>query len=149
MTPPQALFHTLLRPSILQILRATGYHSARPTVLDSLTDLAARYLSELCHMTALYAAHNNASDADDPAVPDIVDVRMALQYVGALLPERADGEQEFLGEEDMRGTDEFVAWAKGSVNREIRRVALEGVEEASDYLNGKFWGIIYGGFPVW
>ncbi|KAK1768377.1 hypothetical protein QBC33DRAFT_534758, partial [Phialemonium atrogriseum] len=133
MTPPQALFHTLLRPSVLQILRAMGYHSAKPTVLDSLTDLAARYLSELCHMTALYAAHNGS---DSAAGPDVVDVRMALQYMGALLPERAEEEQEFLGVEDTRGADEFVAWARGPVNKEIKRVALDGVEDATDYLNG-------------
>lgn len=131
MTPPQALFHTLLRPSILQILRATGYHSAKPTVLDSLTDLAARYLSELCHLTALYSAHNGSGSTG----PDIVDVRMALQQMGALLPELPQHEQELLGVEDTRGTDEFVAWAVGNVNREIQRIAQD--ESATDYLDGE------------
>jgi transcription initiation factor TFIID subunit 3 len=131
MTPPQALFHTLLRPSILQILRATGYHSAKPTVLDSLTDLAARYLSELCHLTALYSAHNGSGTTG----PDIVDVRMALQHMGALLPELPQHEQELLSVEDTRGTDEFVAWAAGNVNREIQRIAQD--EGATDYLDGE------------
>ncbi|KAL1883151.1 hypothetical protein VTK73DRAFT_9518 [Phialemonium thermophilum] len=130
MTPPQTLFHSLLRPSILQILRAAGYHSAKTAVLDSLTDLAARYLFEICHITALYAAQNGSESGE----PCVTDVRMALQYVGALLPEKLDEEQEFLGYEDMRGIDEFVAWASGPVNREIRRIALDGVEEATDYL---------------
>jgi transcription initiation factor TFIID subunit 3 len=84
MTPPQALFHALLRPSILQILRAAGYHGAKSSVIDLITDLAVRYLSELCRMTALYAAHNGSNRTE----PTIVDVRMALQHVGALLPEK-------------------------------------------------------------
>ncbi|RAL66677.1 hypothetical protein DID88_006359 [Monilinia fructigena] len=37
MATPQALHHALLRPSILHILRAAGYHSTRPSVLDTAT----------------------------------------------------------------------------------------------------------------
>ncbi|KAK0656537.1 hypothetical protein B0T16DRAFT_319233 [Cercophora newfieldiana] len=131
MTPPHTLFHSLLRPAILQILRATGYHSAKTSVLDSLTDLAARYFLHLCQLTALYAAHNGTTTA----TPTIVDVRMALQRAGALLPERAEQEQSFLDVEDMRGVEEFIAWAGGMVNREIKRVALDGNDEAGDYLD--------------
>lgn len=148
MTPPPPLFHALLRPAVLQILRATGYHSAKTSVLDSVTDLAARYFLHLCQLTALYAAHNN----DEPPLlpehngtpvnpvipaPTVVDVRMALQRVGALLPERIEEEQEYLGEEDTRGVEAFVAWAMGSLNREITRIALDGDDEAGDYLDGK------------
>lgn len=172
MTPPPPLFHALLRPAILQILRATGYHGAKTSVLDSVTDLAARYLLHLCQLTALYAAHNNdglppaplfspahhLSGPDDnnningggggggggaallnPAIPapTIVDVRMALQRAGALLPERIEEEQEYLGEEDTRGVEAFVAWAMGSLNREVKRIALDGDDEAVDYLDGE------------
>ncbi|KAH6845267.1 hypothetical protein B0I37DRAFT_180825 [Chaetomium sp. MPI-CAGE-AT-0009] len=199
MTPPPPLFHALLRPAVLQILRATGYHSAKTTVIDSVTDLAARYFLHLCQLTAVYATHNNdgllppplllaphiagqngqrlsrsssttaaADDRDgvvggggggggggsggggtggattaaatavvNPVVPapTIVDVRMALQRAGALLPERLPEEQEYLGEEDMRGVENFVAWAMGPLNREIARIALDGVDEAGDYLD--------------
>lgn len=213
MTPPPPLFHALLRPAVLQILRATGYHSAKTSVIDSVTDLAARYFLHLCQLTAVYAAHNNedlppslllhpprhhlaenanangggggdssstvgvgegdggaaggvsATEAAPPAAaaaaaamagsgsgsgsgagivnpvipaPTIVDVRMALQRSGALLPERLPEEQEYLGEEDMRGVENFVAWAVGSLNREIKRIALDGVDEAGDYLDGEF-----------
>jgi transcription initiation factor TFIID subunit 3 len=217
MTPPPPLFHALLRPAVLQILRATGYHSAKTSVIDSVTDLAARYFLHLCQLTAVYAAHNNEdlppslllhpahhlaengngssssstvggegdvgggggdggvggvpaaapeiAPAAVPAAatatatattgsgsgsgagivnpvipaPTIVDVRMALQRSGALLPERLPEEQEYLGEEDMRGVENFVAWAMGSVNREIKRIALDGVDEAGDYLDGEFF----------
>ena len=188
MTPPPPLFHALLRPAVLQILRATGYHSAKTSVLDSVTDLAARYFLHLCHLTALYATHNNThgndSDSDQPPpllllppttttseeelqqqqlqqqqdpnpttaspsaaatlnpaipAPTLVDVRMALQRAGALLPERIREEQEYLEEEDMRGVEGFVAWATGALNREITRIALDGNDEAGDYLDGEFY----------
>jgi transcription initiation factor TFIID subunit 3 len=168
MTPPLPLSHALLRPAVLQILRATGYHSARTSVIDSVTDLAARYFLHLCQVTALYAAHTNDGDADDPfstsssssilttidgngsgsgpsdavivpvPAPTIVDVRMALQRAGALLPERLEEEQAYFGVEDMRGVEGFIAWAMGPLNREIKRIALDGEDEAGDYLDGEF-----------
>ena len=67
----------------------------------------------------------------------IQDVRMAMQDMGALAPERLLEDQEFDGEEDTRGVDAFIAWAMGKENGEIRRIALEegeGVKE--DYLTG-------------
>ncbi|KAL2158486.1 hypothetical protein VTH06DRAFT_4253 [Thermothelomyces fergusii] len=158
MTPPPPLFHALLRPAVLQILRATGYHAAKTSVIDSVTDLAARYFLHICHLTAVFATHNNeglppspspsppppggggaapsAAEAN-PAVPapTVVDVRMALQRAGALLPERIAEEQEYVGEEDTRGVDSFIAWAMGPVNREIARIALDGNDEAADYLD--------------
>jgi len=190
MTPPPPLYHALLRPAVLQILRATGYHSAKTSVLDSVTDLAARYLLHLCQLTAVYATHNTNRDPKDededeylnyiingtagdellsfesatatavaeegapengtstatnapalrnPAVPapTIVDVRMALERAGVLLPARIDVEQEYLEGEDLRGMEGFVAWATGALNREIARIALDGNDEAGDYLDGK------------
>lgn len=136
MTPPTTLFHALLRPSILQILRATGYHGARSAVLDILTDLAARYLWELCHMTAVYASHNGLDT--EGGGPTVVDVRMALQHVGALLPERPELEQEYDSVEDMRGVDEFIAWFDSHQSAEIRRVALDGIDDATNYLDGEW-----------
>jgi transcription initiation factor TFIID subunit 3 len=139
MTPPQILFHALLRPSVLQILRATGYHSTKTAVLDSLTDLAARYLSLLCENTSAHAV-DNGTELD----PTIIDVRMALQDVGALLPERVWEEQQFMGEEDMRGVEEFIAWFMGPRFKEIKNsAAIDGDPESTDYLNGEpkcqFW----------
>lgn len=134
MTSPPSLFHALLRPSILQILRATGYHSTRPAVLDSVTDLAARYLSLLCETTARHAAHNHGDSADF----DIVDIRLALQDAGALLPERSPAEQLWRGEEDVRGVEEFIAWFAGQRMRELMEVGKgDGEADATDYLNGE------------
>lgn len=132
-TPPNSLFHALLRPTVLQILRATGYHSTRPAVLDSVTDLAARYLSLLCESTARHAVHNHGDGADF----DVMDVRLALQDAGALLPQRSYTEEEWKGEEDLRGVEEFVKWFAGQRMKEMMAVgAGDGETDATDYLNG-------------
>lgn len=159
MTPPPKLFHSLLRPAVLQILRAVGYHSAKTSVLDSMTDMAARYLTRLCELTAIHASLNSSIDharvgmldgpespvgaaaaapCQSPSVPapSIVDIRLALQELGVLLPEKVLEEQDYLGMEDTRGVDQFIAWAAGSLNKEIQRIALDGNDEAHDYLDG-------------
>lgn len=67
----------------------------------------------------------------------IQDVRMAMQACALLGPEKVPEDQEFDGEEDTRGIDAFLAWATGKMNREIRRVALEGGDGLQeDYLTG-------------
>ncbi len=128
-TTPQALHHSLLRPCVLHILRAAGYHSTKPSVLDALTDLAARYMFLLAQSTASHAAINH--EAMDFSIED---VRMAMQDCGALAPETLLEEEG--GEEDMSGVDNFLAWATGKSNKEIRRVALEGGDGKEDYLTG-------------
>jgi transcription initiation factor TFIID subunit 3 len=136
MTTPQSLHHSLLRPCVLHILRAAGYHSTRPSVLDTLTDLAAKYMIVLAQAAAKHMEVNN-TELDFTLNLTIQDVRMAMQDCGALLPQKSLEEEEFEGEEDMRGVENFVAWATGKVNREIRRVALEGADAAKeDYLTG-------------
>lgn len=67
----------------------------------------------------------------------IQDVRMAMQDCAILGPEKVLEDQEFEGEEDMRGVDGFIAWAQGKHNGEIRRVALEGSNGLQEnYLDG-------------
>lgn len=134
MPAPTALFHAFLRPSVLQILRATGYHGTSPAVLDALTDLAARYLSLLCEKTASRAAHHYG-DAGDFG---LVEVRLALQEVGALLPERPEAEQDWRGEEDTRGVEEFISWFQGQKMKEIMEFAKgDGEADETDYLKGE------------
>jgi transcription initiation factor TFIID subunit 3 len=133
MPAPSALFHAFLRPSILQILRATGYHSTSPAVLDAMTDLAARYMSLLCEKTAEHATHRTG-DAGDFSLPEI---RLALQDAGALLPERLLVEEQWTGTEDLRGVEEFVKWFSGQRMKEIMDFARgDGEGDETDYLNG-------------
>ncbi|KAI2633775.1 hypothetical protein GGS26DRAFT_554685 [Hypomontagnella submonticulosa] len=140
--PPSAdeIHHALLRPAILQILRAQGYYSSTPATVDAVTELAANYCTAISRSTAQHAALNN--EVGSPSVPDIVDVRLAFEELGVLWPERDFTSQELKGEEDMRGVNEFIRWAKGKKNQRIRKVAaldkpaagdvVEGVEEQRD-----------------
>jgi transcription initiation factor TFIID subunit 3 len=130
MAPPNTFYHALLRPCILQILRAAGYQSAKVAVVDALTELAARHMLALCHAAAMHAEQN-----DSLGIPTVVDVRMALQDVGALAPERHELEQEYTGVEDMRGVEALIDFASSRVCSEIKRIALEGEDDAKDYLS--------------
>lgn len=133
MTSHPAFYHALLRPTILQILRATGYYACKPATLDFLTDLAARYLELLVEKTAAHAVTNDSAES-----PTVVDVRMALQDVAALLPERCPAEQAYLGEEDTRGMEEFLSWFGGPRDKTIREyAAVDGDPDATDFLAGE------------
>lgn len=147
------LHRALLRPFVLHTLRAAGFHGARPAVIDTVTDLAERYLILLAQTTARHAsmAHN------DP-LPTITDVRMALQDCGVLAPAISGGEEEWrermrrpleiMGrevegvggsegvverrvgaekrkreEEDVADVRSFEAWIESPQFREIKRVA--------------------------
>lgn len=147
--------HTsLLRPAVLQILRAAGFTHARPAVVDTATDLAARYLLLLASSTA-----QNAFVTHNSYVPTIQDIRLALSEAGALFPQMGAGEEqmkepvEIDGElvpfEHLRGVWAFVEWAQGDANKHIRRIAgfggdemnveqiAAGTDEKEDYLTGK------------
>ena len=138
----QALYSSLLRPPILHVLRAAGFHAIRPAVLDTLVDLTSRYLILLAEKTAMHAFSNH-----NELVPEIMDVRMALQDVGAFGSQMSIMEEQSKGEEDMRGVYAFLKWIEGEGNREIRRIAglaasegevvgLEAPEGKEDFLAG-------------
>lgn len=137
-----ALHIALLRPPILHILRAAGFHATRPAVLDTFVDIAARYLTLLATKTASYALTNH-----NDVTPTITDVRMALHDVGALWPQISVAEEQIRQEEDMRGVDAFIDWIRGEGNHEIRRIAgltsepgevvdIETMGEKEDFLTG-------------
>ena len=94
------MHHALLRPCVLHILRAAGYHSTRPSVLDTLTDIAGRYMLLLAQTTAEYASLNHVES--DIAIED---VRMAMQDCGALAPEKVLEDQIWDDEEGYTGRD--------------------------------------------
>ena len=151
--------HTsLLRPAVLQILRAAGFNHARPAVVDTVTDLAARYLLLIASSTA-----QNAFVTHNSFVPTVRDVRLALSEAGALFPQMSAAEEqmkdsveidaEMVPFEDLRGVRAFVEWAQGDVNKSIRRIAgfggdeinveqiAAGTDEKEDYLSGKWLGV--------
>ena len=136
------LHNSLLRPSIIHILRAAGYHSARPSVIDTLTDVAARFILLLASTSASHSINNH----NDTFIT-ITDVRMALQDCGLLLPTLTSTEEywresiqanmsdypkrnDLFSKErarrdaiDTRDVRDFVEWFKGDRFTEILRVA--------------------------
>lgn len=150
-----SLQNALMRPAVLQILRAAGFHNCSGAALDVMTDLAIRYLSLLATLTAQSSFNNH-----DDYVPTIQDVRMALLEAGALQPqmsvleERAKGSVKVNGQdvpyEDMRAVDGFLKWARGPSNHEIRRIAglasgpgdvveVGILDEHEDYVTSEFF----------
>jgi len=92
----------------------------------------------LAQTTATHASLNH-NEPELSLEISLQDVRMAMQDCGALAPEKVLEDQEFDREEDTRGVDGFLAWAKGPGNLEIRRIALEGGDAAKeDYLTVLF-----------
>ena len=136
------LHHALLRPAIIQILRAQGFSGAKPSVVDTLTDVAAKYIFLLA-TRSLEHAHTSHIDAH----PDITDVRMAMTDCGILQPSTTATEEiwtELLrkpidelpdrnqlrrreaamrDEEDTEDVAAFVNWFRSNACREITRVA--------------------------
>ncbi|KAK4560849.1 hypothetical protein LTR86_005429 [Recurvomyces mirabilis] len=147
MSQSSDLHRALLRPCIAQTLRAAGFHSTRPAVLETLTNLTERYLLLLASTTARYASlsHNDS-------VPTVTDVRLAMAECGVLLPAEGAAEEEWreimrmpvevMGrsvkeggearmrgekrkreEQDLRDVVAFTKWFDGAQHAEMRRVA--------------------------
>nr|POF12696.1 transcription initiation factor tfiid subunit 3 [Quercus suber] len=144
----QDLHRALLRPFILHTLRAAGFHSTRPSVLDTLTNLAERHLLLLSSSVAQIArqAHNEP-------IPSVSDVRLALVESGVLrgtssaseeswreilqMPvealaaegggqERARREKRKRDDADAADVRELTGWVDGRAYAEIKRVAGRG-----------------------
>ncbi|KAJ5618279.1 hypothetical protein N7528_006922 [Penicillium herquei] len=109
----------LLRPPIIQILRAQGFHSTKPSVLESLADLTARYIMILAKATTTHA-HNAHPEEPTPALEDVY---QALQDAGALRPQLREWEEDWAGDEDLRGLESLIEWIKGPAHHEILRIA--------------------------
>ncbi|KAL1302446.1 hypothetical protein AAFC00_002838 [Neodothiora populina] len=163
MSAAQQLHSSLLRMPIIYILRAAGFHSTRPSVLDTLVNIAERYLLLLAESTL-----NHALDNHNTNIPTVTDVRLALTECGALIPimsaaeedwtekfrhsmsdyddmkfgdTRRTGESNRRADEDARDVREFIQWIMSDQNKEIRRIAgvlpevgPGGIVAGEDYL---------------
>ena len=138
----QILHHALLRPAVLQMLRAAGFQGAKPTVVDTLTEITSRYIMLLATQTIAFA-HANHVDT----IPDITDARMALINCALLQPTQTASEEmwkellrqpiaeipegsvlrkkeaEKRDEEDTHEIKAFISWFDGPVYKEQMRIA--------------------------
>ncbi|CCX34866.1 Bromodomain associated-domain-containing protein [Pyronema domesticum] len=108
------LFFSLLRITAAQTLRAAGLTTAKPSVVDAFTDITLRYLLLLGQTTASFA------EASGRLQPEVDDIRLALEHVGAIRPVNIFNDPE---DEDTRGVDILIEWFKGPQAAEMRRVA--------------------------
>lgn len=145
MSVNQQLHSSLLRIPVMHILRAAGFHSTKPSVLDTLVNITERYLILLATTTL-----NHALDNHNTPTPTITDARLALTECGTLIPVMSAAEEDWTekfrhsmtdydnmphgdirrqgeinkrAEEDTRDVREFIQWIMGDVNKEIRRIA--------------------------
>lgn len=146
MSQAHDLHRALLRPAIIHILRAAGFHSTKPSVLDTLINIAERHILLLASTTAQYAmlSHNDM-------ISTVSDVRMALAACGIMHPltdsseeawkermrkplaeiadvpqggrQRVAAQKRKRDEEDTRDVREFTRWFDSTQHREARRVA--------------------------
>ncbi|KAJ2905361.1 hypothetical protein MKZ38_005660 [Zalerion maritima] len=133
MTPPASVFHSLLRPCVIQILRASGYHATKPTVIDFLTELTSKYLFMLCESTAQHASTHSPD-----ASPNIVDILDAFEDCAFIpprpLPSLENG-QDDSQDLDLSGFDDLLTWLNDPKYSEIRRIASDGEDDFTDYLS--------------
>ncbi|KAK0306861.1 hypothetical protein LTR01_006157 [Friedmanniomyces endolithicus] len=138
---PPDLHRALLRPPILHLLRAAGFHSTKPSVLDTLTDLAERHLLLLAATTARYAdLHHN-----DP-VPTVTDVRMALAECGSLIPVESATEEVWrevcrrpVGEMGRVAGEGLMGGAGGGAARERAEKRKRDDEDVRDVVGFTGW----------
>lgn len=122
MDSQEQFYFSLLRISTAQMLRHAGLAGSRPSVLDSLTDMTARYLT-LLGTTAV-----SISESSNRVEPDLPDVLCAMEHVGLLRPltlYNADLD-------DTRAIDNFITWAKSPEIEELRKIAGVVTVEVDD-----------------
>ncbi|KAI9651833.1 MAG: hypothetical protein M1831_007543 [Alyxoria varia] len=159
---PNDLHLRLLRPSIIHILRASGFHSTKPLVLDTVTELCARYLhliaketASACHERTLSSLNGGLDPEFGDLDPNISDVRVGLTNAMFFSTSHTAAEEAWAEEmrrplkqippggrekerrrrdaQDTRDVTEFVEWATGPAAREMRRIA--GTQPAPEDLD--------------
>lgn len=119
MTPKK--FHlALLRPAVLQILRAQGYYTCRPSVLDQFTEIVGDYILQTAIATRKAMEHNHP-DTPEVTLPDL---RQGLEYMAAFNRDENKAEdRKYDGDPELRGIEKFKDWFNEKQNQRITRIA--------------------------
>ncbi|KAK6336327.1 hypothetical protein TWF696_001888 [Orbilia brochopaga] len=127
METPEQFFFSLLRISTAQMLRHAGLAGSRPSVLDSLTDMTARYL------TLLGATARTITESSNRTTSELSDVLSAMEHLGLLKPLTI-----YLPDyDDTRAIDNFITWAKSPEIEELRKLAGVVTVEVDEALDGE------------
>lgn len=121
MSDTNSHFHfALARITTTQVLRSTGIDKARPSVVDSLTDLLVRYISLLGERS------REAAESAGRHKCDLEDFRQACENVGAITTTSREGVRE------ENGVVQFITWCMSEEVANIRRIAGEGEDDMGE-----------------
>lgn len=126
MTTNNDFYFALLRISILQLLKAQGFDRARPSLVDVMTDLYAKFLSLLASEVSSIAQAR--CDQDDTIA--LQDITLALENLGIVKPTNVlDVYDENAELSSSRGMEKFKDWCIYSTQlTDARITALPTVE---------------------
>lgn len=139
-------FRALLRVTILQLLRATGFDKAPPQAIDILTDVYIRHLQLLTTEALQLAALRNGGDA----TLDVQDITQALVNVGMLKPSNVldvyeqydDYGSEHHTTGGNKGAKEFLLWVVGNIPERARTASRPATAEVENGAEKKVSSVI-------
>ena len=139
MTTNHDFYFALLRISILQLLKAQGFDRARPSLVDVMTDLYAKFLSLLASEVSSIAQAR--CDQDDTVA--LQDITLALENLGVVKPTNIlDVYDENSELSSSRGMEKFKDWCLHSTQLIDTRITtlptvelLQNEEKESDPLS--------------
>ncbi|GEQ72419.1 hypothetical protein JCM33374_g6106 [Metschnikowia sp. JCM 33374] len=110
----ESFFFALLRISVAQMLKASGFDKCKPSVLDMVTDLYIRHLELVVHKAQTFSvARTSSVNNIEPQ-----DVMEALLNIGLLRP---SSPQDPLNKKNTKSLDSWVNWVKYSDGHAVSR----------------------------
>ncbi|EJS41301.1 taf3p [Saccharomyces arboricola H-6] len=126
MTTNHDFYFALLRISMLQLLKAQGFDRARPSLVDVITDLYAKFLNLLA--SEINSIARARCDQDDTIA--LQDITLALENLGIVKPTNAlDVYDENSELSSSRGMEKFKDWCLYNTQlKDAHIIALPTVE---------------------
>ena len=139
------LHSSLLRPAVIHILRASGFHATKSSVVDTLTDVCARYLLLIASRTAACAYDRTVTELRDVGeqpqasdlprasqmIPTVADVRNGLTSAAFFTTGAAASEEAWM--EVMRKP--LSQYPAGAREKERRRRDLEDTQDVREFVD--------------
>lgn len=139
------LHASLLRPAVIHILRSIGFHATKSSVLDSLVEIAARYILLIASQTASFAHDRTLTSIRDlerdstetkkdlgmHLRPTTTDVRNALTSA-SFFGQGLSASEEAWAEVMRRPLSDYPAAAR---EHERRRRDLEDTEDVREFID--------------